>query len=167
MQDGLVETHVRHQLLDFPVLFSERSQLVELRGPELPELRQPVEKCLLRHLELAADLHERRAGFGLPERVGDLLGAEFAGPHLLSSSAPARGAWPASTLPPFCKSGWIRMLGADYHFSMTSDRCEGELHLGILYYNDQLLAPSTIDGGRRVLNFVLRCAPRATYRLAV
>ena len=83
-----------------------------LRRSELPELLHPAIERLLRHLQLAADLHDGRAALGLPQRLGDLLWAVLAGPHMLSS-APSGGSWPATIVPPFCESRWSRIRGAD------------------------------------------------------
>jgi hypothetical protein len=88
-------------------------ELPDFRRPQLAELLLPSVERLLRHLELAADLHDGRATLRLPERLGDLLRAELAGPHPLSS-APVRGSWPASIVPLFRESCRIRIRGADH-----------------------------------------------------
>lgn len=69
------EAEIRDNRLELSVLFAQLTKLANLRRSEAAKAAPPEIEGILVDTELAADLGDRRTGFSLPQRCGDLLGS--------------------------------------------------------------------------------------------
>ena len=87
MEHVLVEGRIRHQLLEPAVFLLHLPQPPQLRDAHPGERAPPAGEGLRGDAQLAADLDDRGARFGLPQGIDDLLLGE---PTLLQSRPPSR-----------------------------------------------------------------------------
>src|SRR4051812_36211189 len=81
-ENRLVERQVRHGGLQPPVFVAQLLELAQLADIKSCVLLLPPIKRRLGHAHFATDVDDRRAAFGLPKRLENLLRRELALPHL-------------------------------------------------------------------------------------
>ncbi|MGA8099722.1 MAG: hypothetical protein WB810_13795 [Candidatus Cybelea sp.] len=73
MQDLTIERQIRHETFEPCVFIAQLAQLSDLWRSKAAEALTPRVKGRFGNLELAGDIGDRRAGFGLAQGRGDLF----------------------------------------------------------------------------------------------